>query len=73
MTHRFLVLLFVLGTLVLSMGQPAAAAEFDRGDDGDANDDTTLIGEPPSPTVSAGAIAALQSNSYERIGVALFS
>ncbi len=73
MTHRLLVLLFVLGTLVLTMGQPATAAEFDRGDDGDANDDTTLIGEPPSPTVSAGAIAALQSNSYERIGVALFS
>lgn len=73
MTHRLLVLLFVLGTLVLTMGQTATAAEFDRGDDGDANDDTTLIGEPPSPTVSAGAIAALQSNSYERIGVALFS
>ena len=73
MTHRLLVLLFVLVTLVLTFGQPATAAEFDRGDDGDANDDTTLIGEPPSPHVSAGAIAALQSNSYERIGVALFS
>ena len=73
MTHRLLVLLFVLGTLALSLVQPVTAAEIDRGDDGEDNDDTSLISEPPSAGVSAGALAALRSNSYERIGVALFS
>jgi uncharacterized protein YycO len=70
MTHRLTFILVLLGTLTLAMFQPVAAAEFDRGDDGD---DSTLISEPPGSEASAEAKAALRSNSYERIGMALFS
>lgn len=70
MTHRLTFILFLLGTLCMAMVQPVAAAPVDQIDD---SDDTTLISEPPTGEPSAEAKAALRSNSYEKIGVALFS
>jgi len=70
MTYRLTCILFLLATLCVAMFQPVAAAEFDRGDD---DDDSTLISEPPTGEVSAEAKAALRTNSYEKIGIALFS
>ncbi|MFM2308371.1 MAG: hypothetical protein RLY87_491 [Chloroflexota bacterium] len=70
MTHRLTFILYLLGTLCMAMVQPVAAAPVDHIDD---SDDTTLINEPPSGEPSAEAKAALRSNSYEKIGFALFS
>ncbi len=73
MTQRLLIFLFMFATVTVAMFQPVAAAGVDRGEDSDGSDDTSLITDPPATSISADAKAALRSNSYEKVGLALFS